>query len=117
NQPPVRIPRCHLPGKSPDIGDLTNALRIPGDDLAGGITCGRDELADELHCDLCSGAFELRFDNLGLVDADKALVDLLASALTIRDGCNEAVEDLAAEQVLQQFAITLGKGHDDHLVG
>src|SRR5690606_41366268 len=99
------------------VGDFTNALRIPGNNLAGGITRSRDELADELHRNLSGRSFEFCFNNLSLVDADKALIDLLASALTLCNGSNEAVEDLPAQQVLQQFAIAFGKRHHDHFIG
>ena len=45
--------------------------------------------------------FSSASSDIGLVDADEALVDQLAAALAVADGGREAVEHLAAEQCLR----------------
>ena len=55
-------------------------------------------------------------EDVGLVDADEALVDLLLAALAIGDGAREPLVHVAAEEILQELAIAFGERGDDHLV-
>ena len=62
------------------------------------------------------GTLHLGGDDVGLVDADEGGLDLFRFRLALADRGDEAVIDFARQQVLQRFAVAVGKGHDDHLV-
>src|SRR5262249_45369756 len=92
DQLPVRIARVDLARKSPDVGDLLDALGVTADHLAAPVARGRDELTNKLNRDLRSPVLELGLHHIGGLDADEALVDLLAAALAIADGPGEPFE-------------------------
>src|SRR5262245_34940578 len=79
DQLPVRIARGDLAREGPDVGDFLDALGIAGDDLAAAVARGRDQLAHELHGDVGHAVLELGLDDVRALDADEALVDLLAA--------------------------------------
>ncbi len=60
---------------------------------------------------------DVGLEHVGLVDADEALVDLLAAGLALADRAAEAVEDVGLQQVAEDLAIAFRKGGHDHLVG
>src|SRR5690606_16480085 len=117
DQVPIGIARGNLAGERPDVHHFLNSLRITGDDRARTITGRGDKLADELHGHMGGAVLQLGLQQIGLVDADKALVDDLAARLTVADGAGEPVEDLLAQQRAERLAIAFGKGRYDHLVG
>ena len=106
-----------LARKGPDIRHFLDALGVAGNDLAAPIAGGRDQLAHELDGDLGHAVLQLGLDDVGRLDADEALVDLLAATLPIADGAGKAVVDVPAQQAFEGLAVALGKGRDDDLVG
>src|SRR6185295_15817311 len=117
DQLPVRVTRGHLAGKRPDIGHLFDPLGITANHLSNPVAGGGNQLAHEFHRQLRDPALELGFDNIGRLDADKTLVDLLAARLAFGDGTDKTIVHVTAEQIPQGLAIAFGKSRNDDLVG
>src|SRR5262245_56402752 len=117
NQLPVGIARGDLARERPDVRHFLDALGVARDHHAAPIARGGDQLAQELDGNVSRAVLPLRLDDIRRLDADEALVDLLAAPLAIGDGAGEAFVDVAAQQALERLAIALGESRDDDLVG
>src|SRR5262249_18577245 len=106
---PVGIARHHFPREGPDIRDFLDPLGVAADHLAPPVAGGRDQLAHELDGYLSHTALELRFDDVGGLYANEALVYLFATTFPLGDGSGKPVIDLTAQEVAQRLAIALGE--------
>ena len=88
----------------------------PGDE-ARAVARRGDQLADEAHGDGGDAAFGVGLDDVGLVDANEALVDDVAALVARGQFGGEFVIDFARQQILECLAVALGKRRDDHLIG
>ena len=61
--------------------------------------------------------FQVGFENIGLVDADKTLVDLIAPLFPVGDRRDKPFVDIFGQQIAQHLTIALGEGCDNHFVG
>ena len=61
-------------------------------------------------------SFRPRLEDIGLTDADEALVDLLAARLTLGDSVVEVAIGIGVEKTLQDLAVAFGEGRHDHLI-